>query len=335
MLQIDNRTPFYAVLTVLPDRNAVDTLYVVLKATLALRPKLALAQVQLPVIMADEYYGDPTSSSLKLASEIHIGKPGTDVLVVGRAWAPSARAVRETLVAVSVAERRKAIRVTGDRVWRGDGTASEPEPFEALPLVWERAFGGVHQLADRTLAEERNPVGVGFRGRRTVEELIGQPLPNLEDPSSVLERPGQNFTPVCLAPTAPHWLPRRSFAGTYDENWQRKRAPYLPTDFDPRFFHCAAPELAFDRFLQGGEAIEIRGALPDGPIAFEVPTANLTVAVTIAGVEEYPTANLETILIEPDENRACMTWRAALPCDRRVLKVQKVRVTRRGAGGRG
>jgi len=333
MLQIDNHTPFYAVLSVLPNREAIDTLYVILKATLVLRPKLALAPTQLPVTLADEYYGDPTESSLKASSDFHIGKPGTDVLLIGRAWGPQGHAVPETFAHVMVAERQKTIRVLGDRVWQSDGSPSAPEPFEAMPLVWERAFGGVHPLEDRILAEERNPIGVGFAGKRSVQELTGQPVPNLESPGEPLERQGQTLTPVCFAPTAPQWLPRRAFAGTYDEVWQRKRAPYLPTDFDPRFLQCAAPELTFDRYLLGGETIEVTGASPEGPIAFALPAAHLRVEVKVAGSIEHPPVNLETILLEPDENRVALTWRAALPCDRKVLKVEKVTVTRQRAGG--
>jgi hypothetical protein len=334
MLQIDNQTPFYAVLSVLPNRDAIDTLYVILKATLNLRPKLALAPAQLPVTLADEYYGDPTDSSLRASAEIHVGKPGTDVLLIGRAWGPQGQPVPETFVRIQAAERQKAIRVVGDRVWSSDGTPSAPEPFEAMPLVWERAFGGVHPLEDRTLAEERNPIGMGFAGKRSAEELTGLPVPNLETPDEPLERRGQLVTPACFAPSAPHWLPRRAFAGTYDEVWQRKRAPYLPADFDPRFLQCAAPELAFDRYLTGGEPIEVHGASPEGPIAFPIPAANLHVEVKVAGNVESPAANLETVLLEPDENRVSLTWRAALPCDRRVLKVENVTVTRRRAGTR-
>lgn len=332
MLQIDNQTPFHAVLSVLPDRVGVDTLYVILKATLVLRPKLALAPEQLPVTLADEYYGDPTDSSLKAVSEIHIGKPGTDVLLAGRAWGPRGRAVPETLVRVLAAERQKSIRVVGDRVWQSDGTPTAPEPFEAMPLVWERAFGGVHQLEDRMLAEERNPIGIGFTGKRSAEELLGHPVPNLEDPGEPLERQGQSPSPVCFAPTAAHWLPRRAFAGTYDEAWQRRRAPYLPTDFDPRFLQCAPAGLAFDRHLCGGEPIEVHGASPEGALAFPIPAANLVVEVKVAGGIERPPANLETVLLEPDENRVSLTWRAALPCDRKVLKVEKVTVMRQRAG---
>jgi hypothetical protein len=57
--------------------------------------------------------------------------------------------------------------------------------------------------------------------------------------------------------------------------------------------------------------------------------------VKIGGASERPPANLETILLEPDENRLCLTWRASLPCDRRVLKIEKVTVTRRRPGAPG
>jgi hypothetical protein len=332
MLQIDNQTPFYPVMSVLPDREGVDTLYVAVKATLMLRPKLSLAPVQVPVTLADEYHADPADSSLKQVSELHIGKPGTDVLLLGRAWAPEGQPVAQTWVRVAVAERQKTIRVFGDRSWRSDGTPSAPEPFEAMPLVWERAFGGVHALPDRVLFEERNPVGVGFAGKRSAEELAGQPVPNLEDSATSLEQLGQLCTPACFAPSAPHWLPRRAFAGTYDERWQRSRAPYLPADFDPRFLSCAAAELTFGRYLQGNEPVEVQGATPDGPIAFSLPVANLEVEVKIGGALERPPVNLETVLLEPDENRLCLTWRAALRCDRQVLKIERVTVSRRRAG---
>jgi hypothetical protein len=335
MLQIDNQTPFYAVLSVLPDREGIDTLYVILKATLVLRPRLTLAPAQLPVTLADEYYGDPTESSLKAVSEVHIGKPGTDVLLVGRAWGPGGQPVRESAVRVVAAERQKSVRVLGERVWQSDGTPSAPEPFEAMPLVWERAFGGIHRLEDQTLAEERNPIGVGFAGRRGLQELTGHPVPNLEPEGERLERQGQRLTPVCFAPSAPHWLPRRGYAGTYDAAWQRTRAPYLPADFDPRFLQCAAPELTFDRYLQGGEPIEVHGASAEGSIAFLLPAANLQVEVDVAGGREHPPANLETILLEPDENRVVFTWRAALPCDRKVRQVEKVTVRRQRAGAAG
>ncbi len=338
MLQLQNTTPFKAAIAVLPDRAGIDTLYVVVKATLKLRPKLTLSDEQAPVVLADEYYGDPSASSLRASSELHIGKPGTDVLLVGSAWAPHGRPVRQMQVWVSVADRQKTLLVTGDRTWR-DGRPSDPQPFESMPLVWERAFGGCHRRGEELLAEQRNPVGRGFVGVRSAGDqqeqpppnLDGQPLPNLEDPEAPLQQPGQSPAPVCLAPVAASWLPRRAFAGTYDERWQRGRAPYLPDDFDPRFFQCAAPEFVFNRYLTGGEPVHLVGVLPDGPIRFAVPDGRLAISVTIAGAEEQPPAHLETLLIEPDQNRASLTWRAAQPCDRRALDVEKIVVSRRSA----
>ncbi len=323
MLQLDNRTPFKASIAVLPDCAGIDTLFVVVKATLQLRPNLSLAQEQVPVIMADEYYGEPALTSLRAVSEMHIGKPGTDVLLVGSAQAPQGKAVARMGVTLSVAERRKQLLVNGDRTW-SNGAPTSPIPFTTMPLVWERAFGGFHRTAERVLAEERNPVGCGFAGDRSNDEMQRQPVPNLEDPAAPLQKLGQVPDPVCFAPTSASWLPRRTHAGTYDEKWQRTRAPYLPEDFDLRFLQCAIPEFAFDRYLQGGERVQIEGCAPDGPLAFTVPASPLDLAVTVAGSEVRPPINLETLLIEPDVNRLCMTWRASLPCDRQVLEVQTI-----------
>ncbi len=327
MLQLENQTPFKAAIAVLPDRSGIDTLYVIVKGTVTLRPTLSLAEEQVPVTMADEYYADPATSSLRYESEMHLGKTGTDVLLIGSACGPDRRPVTRVQVGMSVAGRQKTLLVSGDRVWKS-GQPSSPEPFESMPLVWERAFGGVHRNGDKVQAEDRNPVGCGLSGGRLAEDMEGLSVPNLEDPAAPLQQVGQTPAPACFAPIAPSWLPRRVFAGTYDERWQRSRAPYLPDDFDPRFFQSAAPEFAFDRYLQPGEPVQVVGVMPDGPISFTVPESYLRISVTVAGATQEPAANLETLSIEPDENRACFTWRAAMPCDRRALKGEKVVVSR-------
>ena len=330
MLQLQNDTPFKAAIALLPDRAGIDTLYVIVKATVTIRPSLALAKEQVAPAMADEYYGDPVMTSLRVVSDLHIGKPGTDVVLIGSAWAPDKEPVSRMQVFMSVSDRRKSIQVSGNRVWM-DGSPSSPQRFESMPLVWERAFGGLHRKGEKVLAEERNPVGCGFAGGRAASDVQGQPVPNLEDPAAPLVKLGQTPAPACLAPTSPSWLPRRGFAGTYDDAWQRGRAPYLPSDFDPRYFQCAAPEFTFDRYLQAGERVDVQGVLPDGPISFAIPDARLNISVVVAGATEEPAVNLETLSIEPDENRACFTWRAAVPCDRKALKVEKIVVTRSGS----
>ena len=48
--------------------------------------------------MADDYYGDPVATSLRAVSDMHIGKAGTDVLLIGSAWAPDKRPVQRMQV---------------------------------------------------------------------------------------------------------------------------------------------------------------------------------------------------------------------------------------------
>ncbi len=335
MLQLKNSTPFQASIALFPDPDGIDTLYVVMKATFDLGPKMQLADEQVPICMADEYYDDPETSSMKYASEMHLMKPGTDVVLVGNAWAPRSKGVEQLDVTLTVANRTKTVRVFGDREWSGGllgVSISPPEPFESMPLVYERAFGGVHQVdpdKPEILAEERNPIGVGFRGKRKPKEMAGTPLPNLEDPAQPIKKPGDLVAPAGFGFVSPSWLPRRIFAGTYDEAWQKKRAPILPEDFDSRFFNAAHPDLVFDRYLEGGEPVQVKNACSDGPLKFRIPRCEIDLEATIAGRIEPLDSNLETVLIEPDEGRLCLTWRAALPCDKQALKVEEIRVQSR------
>ena len=69
MLQLKNTSPFAADLSVFANETAVDTLYVAVKATFELGSRLSVADEQIELIKADEYWGEPAESSLKYASE--------------------------------------------------------------------------------------------------------------------------------------------------------------------------------------------------------------------------------------------------------------------------
>jgi len=332
VLQLKNNTPFKATITLFPNEAGIDTLYVVVKATFSIDAGagVKIADEQSPLTMADEYWGKPGASSLKYASDAHLCKPATDVVLVGQAWAPGRKAVPSLDVELAVAERRKRIRVFGDRIWADDGKqVTSPEAFETMPLIYERAFGGVHVRDGETaevLAEERNPVGRGFRGAREDTEMAGLPLPNLEDPTGLVQQVGDKAVPTCFGFTAPNWQPRRGFAGTYDAAWQQKRSPYLPEDFDGRFVNAAHPDLIFERYLQGGEPVQLVHLSSEPRIGFTLPVCRLDAEVKIAGSTEGPPLNLETLLIEPDDARFSMTWRGQLQCDKKTLKVEQVTI---------
>jgi hypothetical protein len=333
MLQLSNTSPFVAAMFGFPDCDGVDTLLVVVKGTFRCDGALvSIADEQRPVTLADEYRGEPGASSLRYASEAHLSKPGTDVVIVGDACAPGERPVAAVDVSVGIADRRKHARVLGDRHWTegvGGVRPSRPKPFVRLPVTWERAFGGKHvpdPIKEGFLCEPRNPVGCGFLGKRAPHELLGQPAPNVEDPRAPIEGPGSRGTPVGFGPIAPSWAPRAGHAGTYDDAWERTRAPYLPRDFDRRFFTTAVEELVFPQGLVGGEPVALLGLHPKGMLRFDLPRCGLGIHVTLAGKRQRLPCRLETVVLEPTDERFSISWRASLPVDKQMLKVERVEV---------
>jgi hypothetical protein len=286
-----------------------------------------------PVTLVDEHFGEPGTSSLRHASEVHLFKPGTDVVVVGDACAPGGRPVAFVDVSLGIGDRIKTARVHGERHFTeglGGVRPSDAEPFVRAPVTYERAYGGRHVLdpaAGLVLEEPRNPVGRGFLGQRSTTELLGHPAPSIEDPRRPIGLLGERSIPVGFGPIAPWWEPRRGFVGTYDEAWQKTQAPYLPRDFDGRFFHVAPEDLVFSQGLTGGERVALMGFHPQGLQRFDLPRCQLAITATIGGRREGLRPWLETVVLEPTEERFTLSWRAALPVDKRVLQVEDVAVS--------
>jgi hypothetical protein len=327
MLQFKNGTPFQGTIYLMPDAEGIDTLFAVVKATLVLGERLSLAEKQLPVVLADQYHGEPGKSSIKTPSDVSLTKPATDVLLLGTAYPPRGRPTTQMDVSLAAGSLMKTVRVFGDRVWEKRGvipSMSNPAPFETMPLMWERAYGGMDHKGKELRAAVRNPVGTGYHAKDGEKPLDGSRLPNLEDPTEPITGWKQTPAPACFAPICGHWEPRLSYAGTYDAKWQQERAPYLPRDFDPRFFQLAPPGLVAPGYLQAGEWIQVQGATPSGLLRFQLPSARIEVTFVLDSAPQPVPANLDTVLIEPDQNRVALVWRAALRCDKKALRVNEV-----------
>jgi hypothetical protein len=333
MLQLNNSTPFKAALMLLPDRDGSDTVYTVVKGTFTVAPQLRLADDQVAVAPVDKHFGDPALTSVRVPSDVCLGKPGTDVLISGSAWAPGGRAAWTADVHVSAGPLARSLRVFGDRVWdsRPSGASvAWVAPFLQMPLTWERAYGGRDETDKGPVADMRNPVGMGFRRSDSLRPLAGLPLPNVEDPAALMSSWKDAPHPAGCAAVAAHWQPRSVHAGTYDEAWQKSRAPHLPADFDPRFFQLAPAGLTAYPHLRGGEQVDLRGVTPDGVLQFALPALELAVTYRFdSGAHERP-AVLDTVIVEPDVPRVVLVWRATLSCDKRALKVRQVDVGVRG-----
>ncbi len=325
MLQLQNSTPFAADFTLLPNEDGIDTLYVNVKATFEIGQQWSLAEQQIPPVQADDFWGEPDNSSIKYPSDIHIGKPTTDIIMIGSAFSPRGQNVQQLDVSLKVGKVTKTVRVFGDRQWQG-GYISHPTPFQMMPMVFERAYGGQYNVDEKTFTQESNPVGLGFVGKRTKAQVNGLPLPNLENPNELITNISDQPQPVCFSAIAAHWTPRSHFAGTYDEKWQTTQAPYLPADFDKRFCNAATPDLIYPEYLLGGELVEITNMHAQGNLSFNIPHVKLNCEVHIADEITKPQFNLETLLLEPNDLTICMVWRAALVSDKKTIKIKTINV---------
>jgi hypothetical protein len=314
---IENRTPFAFEAVYLVDEEGRPLLVTVVRATYEITGRqLSVAEKQAPVPLAGELYGDSSeTSSYRYEPEAAFFKAATDVVLVGHAWAARA-GMAEVSVGFQVGPVSRTARVFGDRVWvrsAGGTVATRPQPFEKVPLIWERAFGGVDRTAgtpERPELEARNPVGTGFRARSgTFEE--GVRLPNVEDPAVPIQSYGQAVPPAGFGFTSPSWAPRAGYAGTYDDAWTAERAPLLPRDFDRRFFNAAAPGLIAPGYLRGDEQVAVVGASPLGSVSFRLPGVPPPVCrVSLALREDARVeTRLDTVVVNTDEDRVYLTWR--------------------------
>lgn len=316
MLIFNNKTPFAANYLLLPNLQGVDTLYVNVKATFNFGNHWTLSAEQPEPLQEDVYWGEAGKSSLKYPTCVHPGKPSTDILILGHACALHRQTVQQLDVSVSVGANQKVLRVFGDRVWQ-NGKISEPQKFIQIPIRYENAYGGQHWVDDQIISlEPRNPVGKGFRGARKVQEMNGHALPNIEDPNYLIRSLDDAPTPAGFGVIAANWHPRALLAGTYDEQWQKNRAPYYPHDYQSLFQNSAHPDLISPHYLSGGEPVIITNMHPQGAIEFSLPYVALDGRAQFRGAPERPLHFvLETLTIDVDALQLTMDWKASCLCN--------------------
>lgn len=329
-MELINATKMIAGYTMGMRPDGRELLVVVVKGTFGLpksdRPA-ALAAEQLPLVEADVFTGEPGLSATLYESDYPPRKPRCDVLLNGSAYAPAGKAVSELSVELRVAGMSKSFKVVGNRCWRKQVLgvrATEPEPFAVMPLSYGNAFGGMdHSHADpqKHQAFRANPVGVGFHVNLAKEVIDGKPLPNTEEHGRPIREPAGDYRPMAFGPLARASQPRCSYAGTYDAQWLADGFPFLPSDFDDRYYQ-AAPDDQQVPHLVGGEEIELINLTPDGRRRFRLPELRVPVEFfRSAGGSEAVDAVLDTVLLEPDRNRFTLCWRASLPLRRNMFEI--------------
>jgi hypothetical protein len=288
-----------------------------------------LAETQAPLIEADTFTGEPGFSAPVYECDYAPIKPSCDILFNGSAYAPGGRPTSRVTVAMQVGALSKSFDVVGDRVWQTSllRRSSRPEPFTVMPISYDRAFGGVdnfHKDPAKHGTYVLNHAGRGFHQQIASDLLEGAPLPNTEESGRAIDDPRGNYKPMAFGPLGRAWQPRASLAGTYDQEWIDKVFPFLPADFDPRYYQASpADQQIVDP--RGGETVVLRNLTPEGYTTFELPQVNIPVVFYLKHRDNVEMqAKLDTIVFEPDLYRFSMTWRATLPLRRNMFEVEQV-----------
>ena len=227
-------------------------------------------------------------------------KSGVDIIIVGAARAP-APGTRMMALGASVGDWVRHALVFGDRVWQQRHwrwSASDPAVFSAMPVTWANAFGGVARSNGNPSPHPGNAHGKGYVLDRD-ERVEGEPLPNIEDPDSLLEQPGQLVEPVGFAPV-PSSSAIRVNAALDDSK---------VAGVNHSIFNVAHPRHRMHE-LHGGERCELFGWVEMAGDSFELPSDAFVVEVSVAGRRYEVWPRIDTVYILPGTREVIVIQRA-------------------------
>ncbi|MEZ4374686.1 MAG: DUF2169 domain-containing protein [Polyangiaceae bacterium] len=236
---------------------------------------------------------------------LDVGMPKRAGELLLQAVAHPKEPVKACRVRAKLGTLERALYVSGDRYWK-DGKATEPTPFQELPISWENAFGGE--------GFGKNPGGKGFAPKG--QEHHFRPLPNIENPDQLLRSPSMQPEPVSFLPVPMGNPERLKKLGTFDQRWLETRFPGFAADMDWSYFNAAQPAQIIDGYFQGDEAYELENLVPGDPLLRgSLPGARARCFIQRRGetqLEELRT-RLDTVFLIPHRLRGVLVFRAAVP----------------------
>lgn len=239
-----------------------------------------------PIITTEVHHGNSVARSVRLTAENAPRLVETDVLLTGHACAPEGQPVRWASARLAVFRDQalldKSIYVYGD-----DAGAV---PFERIPLVYERARGG--------LGFPDNPLGTGLL------ELSSRP--NLVHPERADEV-------ACFAPISRTWLARRRLLSGEARKAAESATPEIDEGFDWSYFQ-AAPIDQRIKGLRGDEWLVLEGMSATLPrVRSRLPSARAEARLFgLPGTPDGAPLALvaDTLRVDADRMGCWVVWRA-------------------------
>ncbi|WP_179294426.1 DUF2169 domain-containing protein [Mesorhizobium sp. WSM3879] len=331
MFVSQNTTPFLAETFPYQDKHCAKFCVLVVRATYDVdeQGNCTPSKQQSPFVYADTHYGDPEFTSIRVETDFAPVKPKCEVLLDAVAMAPQGRQAESVEVRLVGPGLDKCAVVTGQRRWFRGGLgiqASRPTPFTSMPLAWHLAFGGTDRT-DSDPAKHRsdavNPIGSGYlAGQGNID---GTPLPCVEHPQSRMRIWNDRPHPVGFGPVPRFAKERARYAGTYDKNWMENVLPFLPQDFDDRYFQAAPEDQWLDR-LGEGMVFGCIGMNERGRFGVKLPRLSVPVRFVFDDHLERKTMVPDTLIIVPHESRIVLVGRLGTKLPRKFVRLEEVQV---------
>ena len=277
---------------------------VIVKLSLELPHPIARVVAPPPIARDDRYAATRGVGSVIEASEIALRKPACDVTMTGVARTPGGQPaqtlpVRLTIFRGNTPILRKAVIANGPARANGD-----LEPITAMPLTYERAFGGPEVLA--------NPIG------------SGSPSVHMADGNS---RPG------CFAPLPAAWAMRRQRLEASVRQELGTAVPAISEPFDWSYFQSAPPDQILSH-LAGGEWVLIDGISSRWPrIQTQLPMLEARAFLVTRTTQQSIPLSWDTLAIEGESLRASALFRGDVPSPVPLTETRDLAVVVRIGGG--
>jgi hypothetical protein len=241
---------------------------------------------------------------------------GVDIMVFGSARSPGRRPVEAIPVRIDVGQRLLFdLVVFGPRSWvrssRETLTSTQPIPVDEVPLDLQHAFGGTTDWDQLPIPYIDNPKGKGFY--LDPEQAAGQPLPQIENPRSLVQKWNDRPSPVGVGLCPSEFGPKLRQFVTFDAEG------YMKT-LHPKFFNHSFPEMIADR-VSPGEIISVAGVLFTGNLRIQVPSSVPWIELQFGAQATRAALRIDQIGIEVDRGRVFISYR--YPFRYRIIPLQK------------
>ena len=252
-------------------------------------------------------------------------KAGVDVMLLGHAYPEKTPGTRSR-VELQIGSQSWSVLVYGNRRWMRSGkklVPDRPQPFQSIPLTWERAYGGKCPVENGDFPFHANPDGRGFYVDE--ESAEGGVLPNLEDPDNQIATWQDQPEPTCFAP-----LPRESSLRIFNSaEFDTDTAPPQIRRIKPSYHNNANPKLILPKVPPPDSTVRVTGVQANGrELNFRLPELSFHAYVQLQDRSYVFPSQLDTITILSDEprvilgHRCCFKYRFR-PLERRVAIVRE------------